>query len=240
MKTILARASLVAVLSLVFLVLALEVVASESVKTPPTMPSEVTLTSGRVLRNVQVVRWESNRVVLKYTGGVDPIPFSLIAEPLRSQLPIIKEGQKQSPASKKHPIDRTLSGQVFVTTKGAGSYKFSGAHVYVFSASDFEAAKDKQNGNLPSNFRRIFGQDRDIAVANAWNDALANFKSVANTTTDADGNYSLKLPEGDYFIACFAGRLAGGQREQNSWVLPLPKEAARLDLNVSNQWVQPE
>ena len=47
-------------------------------KNAPVMPSEVTLTSGRVLRNVQVIRWESGRVVLKHSGGADPIAFSLI------------------------------------------------------------------------------------------------------------------------------------------------------------------
>jgi hypothetical protein len=52
--------------------------AAEDKPAPPTMPSEVTLTSGRVLRGVSVIRWEPNRVVLRHTGGADPIAFSLV------------------------------------------------------------------------------------------------------------------------------------------------------------------
>lgn len=40
--------------------------------------TEITLTSGRILKNIQVIRWEKERVVLKYSGGADPIAFSLI------------------------------------------------------------------------------------------------------------------------------------------------------------------
>lgn len=52
--------------------------AEETLKPIRSMPSEVTLTSGRVLRKVEVIRWQKDRVVLKHAGGADPIAFSLI------------------------------------------------------------------------------------------------------------------------------------------------------------------
>lgn len=53
---------------------------------PPSMPSEVLLTSGRTLRGVKVVRWERDRVVLKHAAGVDPIAFSIIKSVPRADL----------------------------------------------------------------------------------------------------------------------------------------------------------
>lgn len=73
-----------------FLVCAASIFAAEPDKTSLEMPLEVTLTSGRVLRNVQVLRWESNRVVLKYSGGADPIAFSLFKVPAPTELPAIR------------------------------------------------------------------------------------------------------------------------------------------------------
>lgn len=56
----------------------------------PKMPDEVTLTSGRVLKKVQVVRWEKDRVVLKYAGGADPIAFDLFKTPTPAEIEEIR------------------------------------------------------------------------------------------------------------------------------------------------------
>ena len=212
----------------------------------PRMPEEVALTSGRVLRRVVVVRWERDRVVLKHTGGADPISFNLIAEPLRSQLPAIREAalaateaKKDAETTKANQL-RTVTGQVFVTTKGAGAYKFSGAHVRVFRAEDYERAFERQRSLLPMNYRRMYPSEQPVAEANAWVDALSGMTEVARATTDADGNYSLLLPRGEYFLACFTGRLAGGEKEQNVWVVPLSSATSSLNLHNSNMWRQPE
>ncbi|MDD3179158.1 MAG: hypothetical protein PHQ04_02275 [Opitutaceae bacterium] len=61
----------------------------------PVMPKEVTLTSGRVLRNVQVVRWERDCVVLRYSGGVDPISFVLFKKPTPAEVAKIKAAQEE-------------------------------------------------------------------------------------------------------------------------------------------------
>lgn len=64
---------------------------AEAEKPVPVMPREITLTSGRVLRDVQVIRWESNRVVLKHAAGVDPIAFSLIKSPTAAELKAMQQ-----------------------------------------------------------------------------------------------------------------------------------------------------
>ena len=205
----------------------------------PTMPSEVTLTSGRVLRNVTVIRWEKERVVLRHAAGADPIAFSLVAEPLRSQLPAIRAAGAALIEAKKTEAAKvySVSGQVFVTTRGAQSYKFAGAHVRLFSEADFAMTEQRALNNLPSNFRRMTPEEQEIAIGSAWSAALESVKEITRATTDADGNYTLTAPSGNYFVACLAGRLVGRAREQNVWVLPAATPfPARLDLNGGNQY----
>lgn len=61
-------------------------VVSAFAQEKPKAPTEVKLTSGSILRRVEVVRYEPGIVVLKHMGGVDPINLKYIAEPYRSQL----------------------------------------------------------------------------------------------------------------------------------------------------------
>ena len=77
---------------ILFALLMTAVLAEEKTeKAVPTMPEDVTLTSGRVLHHVSVVRWEKDRVVLKYSGGIDPIAFSLIKSISREDLVAIRD-----------------------------------------------------------------------------------------------------------------------------------------------------
>ena len=69
------------------LLLLLSVVGSLWAAEPVEAPTELRLTSGAVLRDVSVVRYQgADTVVLKHAGGVDPIRLPYIAEPGRGQL----------------------------------------------------------------------------------------------------------------------------------------------------------
>lgn len=208
------------------------------------MPSEVTLTTGRVLRNVQVVRWETNRVVLKYSGGVDPIAFSLFKSPTPDQLPAIRENdleKKASTTTKAGVEPRKITGQVFVTTRGAGSYKFSGAPVYTFSPEAIESARQRFSGRLPAGFRMRSSEEQAVIAANTWAGLLGDETPLASTTTDADGNFILPLKPGqNAWLFCIAGRLVGSTKEQNIWLALLPVESDRLDLSTRNLWIWTE
>jgi len=181
-------------------------------KTVPVMPNEVTLTTGRVLRNVQVIRWEKDRVVMKYTGGADPIPFSLIAEPLRAQLSMIREAStkaiEKAKAEEAHKrevaadiskarIDEQVkySGQAFIVTRGAGSYKLAGMTVVIFSSDAWEGMKSIMTPKrLP--------------------------KPLLSVTTDADGKFEFSLPKGRPFTLLAQGqRLANRNEEKYEWAL---------------------
>jgi|ERR1035437_8794231 hypothetical protein len=65
--------------------------AAETPKDEPkpafTQPiAEIKLSNGAVFRNVTIVRYERERVVLKTSGGIGNILYSYIPEPLRAQM----------------------------------------------------------------------------------------------------------------------------------------------------------
>lgn len=57
--------------------------SDENKPAPPPLPTEVKLASGSVLRNVTVLSWRKDAVVLKHAGGADPVRYNHIAEPHR-------------------------------------------------------------------------------------------------------------------------------------------------------------
>ena len=224
---------------LTVLTLATCLLASESNTTLTQMPEEVTLTTGRVLRRVQVVRWEKNRVVLKYSGGVDPIPFSLFKVPSPTEVAALRDAAKAAQEKVSAPNNRTVVGQVFVTTRGAGAYKFAGAQVRVFPLSALAAIKDSAESEVATAKIRagVMGRfDPDPIRYAAWQAAVKNLNPVTTTTTDADGMYRLTFTASEpVFIYCATYRAASANGEYNVWAVPV-ETADRIDLNSSNQF----
>jgi len=65
------------------------------------LPEEIVLKSGRTLKNISVVRWEQDRVVLKFTGGADPIPFSIITNVPLATLQTLRDAAR----TRKNAVD---------------------------------------------------------------------------------------------------------------------------------------
>lgn len=78
------------------------------------LPTDVTLTSGAIIRRISVVRWEKDYVVLKHQGGTDPIHFSHMAPESRTAFEAYKQ-QSEKP--------RKYTGSAFIVTQGDGNYK---------------------------------------------------------------------------------------------------------------------
>jgi len=205
-----------------------------------TMPSEVTLTSGRVLRNVQVVRWEKDRVVLKYSGGVDPIAFSLFKSPTPSEVAAMRTAS--APAAKPKTDSRSIGGQVFVATKGAGSYKFGGAAVVILPLAAYDALRTEADNAVVSAraLRRVLlsqaeGRAHDEIVRyQSWKDGVDRMTPIAAVTTDADGYYRADFKSNDpIFVFCSTYRSVGAFGEYNIWAVKVGSEE-RIDLNQAN------
>lgn len=199
------------VLTLILACLALTLGAQED--NSPVMPETVTLKSGRVLRNVEVIRWESNRVVLKYAGGADPVPFSIFKDPDPSQLPAIRAAEQKAAkaaalaAAKAAAAEKSKGedlieyhGQAFIMTKGAGNYKIGGMTVLVLPPEAEEAFSSTYSTvSLP--------------------------KPIAKASTDADGKFTFKLPAGQKFFLFGQShrQLPSGNVEEYEWRVPSHK-----------------
>lgn len=57
---------------------------------------ELKLTNGATLRNVTVVRYERERVVLRASGSVGPISYTLIPQPIRAQWESERDAESES------------------------------------------------------------------------------------------------------------------------------------------------
>ncbi len=201
------------------------------------MPKDVTLTSGRVLRNVQVIRWNKDSVVLKYSGGVDPIPFSLFKIPAPADLAAIRAGRESGAkpaAAAPSGTGRTLAGQVSSALRGTAQIKFPGVAVTAYDYAQWNDASAREKAALPANFAAMTSVQREAAVTNAWKEALKDTPALAQATTDGDGNFSLSLPaNADVFLVCSGTRRNGRIFEAVNWVVHPEPSATHVDLNDS-------
>ncbi len=217
-------------------------------KPAPVMPTEVTLTTGRVLRNVKVIRWEKDRVVLKHSGGADPIAFSLVTEPLRSQLAVIREAVTNSPATTiaSTAKPREIQGQVFFIAGGnSRSPRIAGVEVRLYRADTLRSYESSRA--LPAGHDILpvaslgFGDTRpniqaltdymDIEFA-SW-DGLPD--PLSKTTTDLDGRFTMKVPAGNDTLLLFARHRSTSSYERGGtrrfcylWVVEPNAEGATI------------
>jgi hypothetical protein len=212
------------IIALLSVVLAATVFGTEDAAKPAlTMPAEVTLTTGRVLRGVTVIRWESNRVVLKHSAGADPIPFTLFKKPAPDELPAIKVSSlqllKAAEAEKKKAIaaaeaPKKYDGQIFIVTRGAGNYKMGGIVVRIYYRP-------------VSEMREIF----------KWGSTVPQSDGIA--TTDADGKFSFEAPAvGPLTLVAKGSRQVGANttydKEKYLWIVGLEDMADRFTPLLNN------
>lgn len=205
--------------------------AEDKEKLAPVMPSEVTLTSGRVLRNVQVIRWEKDRVVLKHSAGADPIAFTLFKSPTPAELPAMKvagieAGKKAEAEAKKTEAEtkkaiaaanapRRYDGQIFIVTRGAGNYKLGGVIVRIYYKSVAE-----------------------VKDAFKWGTVAPKADDIG--TSDAEGKFSFEgPPTGPITIVAKSDRLVGRNTaydtEKYLWVVSVDEMANRFTPILSTQ-----
>lgn len=152
---------------------------------------EMKLTNGRVWKNVTVVRYEKDNVVLKSSAGIGPIPYSYVPEPTRGLMLTARDAP--TPAAKPvvpTPVEMvTHTGQAFIVTQGAGNYKLGAMTVYVLPP---EAAKQ---------FESVFG-------------TVQLPKPLATAITDADGKFHFSLPKGQAGFLFAQGRRSVGRYDE--------------------------
>jgi hypothetical protein len=194
---------------------------------------ELKLTNGTVFRNVTVVRYDRETVTLKSNAGTGPIRYAMLPEPIRVKFIAERDAALMIAAEKAVPPPakpRTLTGQVYVTTRGAGAYKFSEVTVTAYPKVNYEQISGLVRVRTTVSTPELY------KVA-AWKKELADVKPIATATTDADGRFTLTLPADASQVFLFGTTtrlLATGRTELNLWSIPVPDDAATFDLNSSN------
>lgn len=185
---------------LIALALALAAGASAQVDLSKPVPV-MRLADGRVLKNVQFVKFGPATVTLKSHLGAAVIRYEFLPDDVRAAAE-----QQRAGGAKWFPGDTSgntekIEGQVFIQTQGESSYKFGNTTVYAFDLA------------LLSN------------LENAQGKLIRLPRPIHTTTTDADGKFTLKVPmDRPYFIFCQASRLVDasiGASATYEWRVPM-------------------
>jgi hypothetical protein len=181
-------------------------------------PTELKLTNGATLRNVSVVRWEKDRVILKHAGGIDPVRYDHIDAGQRATVLEARDAAAAVAAKAKaeQPIipsavqaGNVIEGQAFIVTRGAGNYKLGGMTIYAFPGDRMGAFDGSSTVDLG--------------------------EPTATAKTDADGKFKLKLPNSeDYFVFARSMRLAGSSQEDYEWIVKSSEITDRTNVLLEN------
>jgi hypothetical protein len=187
--------------------------AALSAAEPAKVFALVELRDGRVLKNVTLANPTKTTVLLRQSNGPSVlVAYEFLPETVADAADAIRPGgpAPREKGAKAGAAKREITGQVFVTTRGAGAYKFSGVTVYAFPMSAWET------------------------WANTNVNPVELPRPLAKTVTDGDGRFTLKVAEGTpCFVFAQASRLAGSQHEENEWHVPVKGDGPVL-LNNSN------
>lgn len=206
-------------------------------------PTEIRLASGAVLRNTSLIRWTSDGAVVKHAGGADPIRFATVAEPDRARL-LAAKGQTTAQAAKSAgdqraaaAAPRKISGSVFITTRGAGAYKFAGTEVLAFPQEYAAQIDSRKQFKISDSSQHVAGSEH----VNAWIEACADVPVLGRARTDADGRFELAIPaQKPVVLFCLAKRARGKVDEVNVWLVKVGADASAVNLDgeVSRTYYQ--
>lgn len=141
------------------------------------------LSDGRIMKNVEFTKFGVVVVSTKSNLGHVGLRYEALPDEVRAAAEQKRPGGPKWFAGDTSGNTRTISGQVFVQTRGAGAYKFGNVDVYAFDISALSY---------------FDGSARLVRLP----------KPIYRTTTDADGNFSVKVPlDRTCFIFVEASRL---------------------------------
>lgn len=161
---------------------------------PPPAPQTITLADGRVLQGATLIAHRTEDVTIRHKGGVAVLRYEHLPAHLRAEAEKKRPGGPRYHAGETAAKKKTITGQIFVQTRGSGPYKFGNAIVRAFPV-DYLAQW------------QFVSRPIRLPVP------------LAETTTDGDGRFTLNLPEGvAFFIYARGSRLMpDGGYERLEW-----------------------
>jgi hypothetical protein len=209
-------------------------------------PTEVKLTSGSMLRRIEVVRFESERVVLKHMGGVDTINYKYIAEPYRGQLLAYRDEWQQSHAKQSAQASqpRTVTGQVYIVTRGRENHTLGDLTVrfvpkvdmeYFLSSNSIDSEYEKRLNTRGYNMDgRPYDSGADAIIFEHFDNAPT---ADIQTKTDADGRFSIQLPKGtEYYALARDTRRVVGKTEFYVFLRLIGEGETTANLSNGDLW----
>lgn len=173
------------------------------------------LPDGRIFRNATLANFTAETVLIRHAAGSAVVRYEFFPDDLRAQAEQRRPGGPRYYAGDTAKKQTTVAGQIFITTRGVGAYKFSSVPVYAFAIEHlkiWEHATRVGPVELP--------------------------KPIAETVTDGDGRFTLKVPEGEqFFIFAQASRLlSDGSKAFYEWRAP-SSEIKKFDhVMLESEW----
>ncbi len=206
---------------------------------------ELRLTDGTVLHNVVLVSYATSAAMAKWDGGRGTIQYAnmppdLLAA-LRSRIPQPAPPPPPPPSYTLPTASgrtKTITGQIFTTSNGA-TEKISGAHVDAYPLAAMDAVKAAQKRTYAAHpngdgdgLATSFAGERD-----AFTNALKSVPAVASVRTDADGIFTLNVPDNiPVFLFCRGIMNYKGYAMLQMWFIPATDQ--KMILNSENAWMQ--
>lgn len=137
----------------------------------------LSLADGRVLKNVTFANFKTDTVLLRHAGGSIALRYEFLPEGIRDDVEAKRPGGPRSSTGTAVSAEKMkVSGQLFVTTRGAGAYKFSGVTVYAFPMEVYQTWE--QTNINPVELPR----------------------PITKAVTDADGKFTITLAKDQPFF----------------------------------------
>lgn len=177
----------------------------------------ITLADGRVLQGASITAHRASDVTVKHRGGVTVLRYEHLPAHLRAEAEQKRPGGPRYHAGETAVKKKTLTGQIFIQTRGKGPYKFGAVLVRAWPIAYLE--QWSQPGSSPVRLP----------------------PPLAETISDGDGRFTLTVPEGAaFFIHARGGRtMADGTREELEWRVSSAEIKHPEAVLLSNENVHP-
>ncbi|WP_158277328.1 hypothetical protein [Opitutus sp. ER46] len=206
---------------------------------------ELQLSDGTVLHNVLFVSYATSAAMAKWDGGRGTIQYANlppdVLAAMRSRIPQAAPPPPPPPsyslpAASGHT--KTITGQIFTTISGT-TERISEAHVEAYplaAMDDVKAAQKRYYAQHPNGDRNGLGTtlagERDAFAA-----ALKNVPIVASGRTDADGVFTISVPDNiPVFLFCRGIMHFQGYPMLQMWFVPATE--GKMILSGDNAWMQ--
>lgn len=222
---------------------------ADDAKPAPTMPEDITLTSGRVLRKVEVMGWKGDAVIVRWGGRVETVPFAVIKSVPREDLETLRVTHRVAAATKPVVKERLIGGQVFIVTAGQNNHTLGDLTVRLVPKDEMERFLSKSITNDYEKAKKVVfyafsGPQRRQMADEAGRILYAHFDDAptgdTSAKTDAEGRFELRVPEGkEFYLYARANRMVVGNLEWYVFLREIKPSDSIVTLSNSDLW-EPE